>query len=506
MTTDLEQLREQMRDIIYASPQAGVLEEQHVENWINRVLDIEPDRALWHCIRLHGSGGSEVGPLSKSLRGEANNFTSAHQIVAGKLCIIPPGRGDEHTRRGQVLEDLVRTVFEDQMAGRGYKLKRLTDEREQLIENAENDKYFWMRSSLDEFYEVTFPDGETVERWVVDFKCPSQDMMSKYVSNTKKIMEATETETDLDYVMPNEDTRKAFGWDEAPEFDDYIYQLHHYREDADIKGVQVDRTVLATFDYMRASVTMFDIEYDPKVVADIVEASEYYWNDYVLKGKVPPSEKKPAIDPEEVPEEIQEAASDFLRFKTAEKEFGKLAAAKREVLEDYAAKAGSLGENKLKLAGADITAKLLPDEELAETRLAELGLGDAEIDALRKAGDYDTKKVKTLWHGLVTAFSILEEGVSEGSKPKVQDAMSSIKELGEKLPQKKKGALDAKKLREALLSFGEDPNCFFKEELSTAVARGKSTERDLIQDDVLGKIEELEDTLKRAEPVMGPSI
>ncbi|EPX83514.1 YqaJ viral recombinase family protein [Salipiger mucosus] len=501
-TTDI---RDQMREIIYSTPQASVLEEAHVERWMDRVLENEPDRALWHCIRLQGSGGSEVGPLSKSLRGEANNFTSAHQICAGKLCIIPPGKGDEHTRRGQVLEDLVRDVFETQMEAKGFKLERLTEERERDIENKENDKYFWMRSSLDEFYRVTYPDGKTTEKWVVDFKCPSPDMMAKYVSDCTKIMEQTEAETELGYVIPRGETRRACGWDKEPEFDDYIYQLHHYREDADIKGVEVDRTVLAVFDYMRASMTMFDVEYDPEVVAGIVEASEFYWNEFVLKGQVPPPEKKQVIDPEHIDDEIKEAAANFVKYKTVESQFKDKSATVRARIEDELAGVGSLGDNVLSLSGANVKSDIVPDEDLAYNRLLELGMSEEKIDQLRKPGNYDTTKVKKLWHELISEFGILEESVTNGDKPGVQSAMLNIRELREKVPQKKKGAFDEKKLRDTLLSFGEDANCFFKEELKTEQARGKNAERDLLKDQVLDRMEEIEDLLSRPEPAMDPS-
>lgn len=501
---------EQMKALISLSPVATHMRSDQVTNWIERVLHNEPDRAIWHVERLFGFGGSEIGPLVNSQHDESNNFTSAYEICAGKLCKLPPSQGDTHTVRGTVYEDIVQQFFEAKLDKMGFRWERLDDVQQNDIENKNNPKYFWMRSSLDGLYSIEIGgDWKTV---IVDFKAPSPDIIADYKKMGDDMHEQIGHETIFDYEVPKTDTRIEKGYSKTPKFQDYIHQLHHYYEDARLKDVDVDMILLATQDYMDGydPVKIFDIEIDERVVAAGVNAADFYWDSYILKGEVPPPEKREMVTVDDVPEEIQVSSENAIRYKNAADEFTKLFQDEADKVMHWTANQGELGGQTLDLGISEVRSKLVYDEDRLLDRFAEIGLSEEQVDALRQPGDYDTKKLKRLWHSFGENFVEFLDGVDTNDRNRVQTAMSELRDLKEKLPEKKKGNFDVEKLSQALLSFGEDPNVFITEQLSVVRTQKNRPEKVALQDEVIDQVRnEFAESLKvheaRQENQMSPS-
>lgn len=475
-------LEEKMLEIISSAPQAGAMEMHHVNNWIKKVIEIDRDRALWHCRRLHGFGGSDAGVLRNSMQGDPNAFGSAHTIIAGKLCLVPPTKGDVHTNRGSTMESFIQLKFEEQLTSMGLNFSRL-DSLKNEIEDLKNHEFTWMRSSIDGLYKVGLPNGVT-ENWLVDFKAPSTDMVKKYIKDAENIQRVTGETTDLGYRIPKRSTREICGHERLPEFNDYIHQLHHYEEDAVLKGVQIDRMVLAAFYYERAEVSLFEIEHDSRVVAENLEACDHFWNSYVLKGVVPEVETRTLVTSDKVSEEDKRNAELMVIYDTAAKILKGKADDIKEALADRAAEIGRLGDEVLSIGAIEVKGKSIPDDDRIQTRLAELGYSDSEIMGQRLPGAYDTTKMRSDYHELRTCLLFLEEGIDNKDKRSVQSALEGFRGIRERVPEKSNGAFDEKKVVDTLLSCGEDPNFFFNEVPSAGVTRKKSVVRDIIKDKV----------------------
>ena len=501
---------EQMNSLISLSPVAHHMRSDQVATWIDRVLTNEPHRAIWHVERLFGFGGSEIGPLVNSQHDESNNFTSAYEICAGKLCKLPPSQGDTHTVRGTVYEDIVQQFFEAKLTKMGFEWDRMEDVQQNDIENKNNPKYFWMRSSLDGLYSIRF--GDEWKTVIVDFKAPSPDIIADYKKMGADMHEQIGHETIFDYEVPKTDTRLEKGYSKTPKFQDYIHQLHHYYEDARLKDVDVDMILLATQDYMDGydPVKIFDIEVDERVVAAGVNAADFYWNEHILRGDIPPPEKREMVTADDVPDHILTASENAVRYKYAADEFTKLFQDESDKVMQWAVRQGELKGQTLDLGVAEVRSQEVYDEEQLLNRMTEIGLSEEQVDALRQPGDYDTKKMKRLWHSFGESFLEFLDGVDENDRNRVQTAMRDLRELKEKLPEKKKGKFDVEKLSQALLSFGEDPNVFITEQLSVVRTQKNRPEKVALQDEVIDQVrnefvESLKEHEARQENQMSPS-
>ena len=488
---DTESLKEVMRDRIAEKPQYGWIQDHHIESWIDRVLANEPERALWHVDRLGGFGGSDMGTLIKHLDGRNGDFTTVPQIIAGKLCVAAPSKGDKHTRRGQRMESVVQDFFEKQMEDEGRSIKSLEVLRKSAIEDADNDVYPWMRSSLDEFYEI---DGKKV---IVDFKAPSTDVITKYRREIERLHAAGEGEFEKNFV-PKLSVREGLGMSKL-DFDDYIVQLHHYYEDARIKGVDADELWLAVFDYAAAEVAVFKIEIDHDVVAKLTEAGNHFWENYVLTGKIPEPVKHDVVQADDISEEVLEQADMFAASDLSSKQLARKAdELKSKLIEAFSSMTKKIPNDGILIGATEIKRERSVDQEAAYDRLCELGFEEHEIDALRKPSTFDTKKLKAGVTDLKLNFGLFMKSVKSGDAKAVSQCVREMRSSLEGMTEKEKGGFDEKKLTKALLSCGDDPSLVEREEIKIGVTRKKSPEKELIAGRMEKEIENMQMFL--AEP------
>ena len=484
---------EQLTKRLLQAPQSEHFNKEVIDNWINKTHSIDGDRISWHVERVFGFGGSEMGGLVDSWLGKRNFRNTALQIVSSKLLLNTPSRAEPAMLRGTIMEDFAQQRFEDKLDKLNKQWKRLEDIQRDVIETKSNPIHPWMRSSLDGLYEI---DGDIV---IVDFKCPSTEVMKEYKNFSTKIMDylSVDNKTSYgDYFIPNTENRNSSDFDYHVPFRDYIYQLHHYLKDAECKNITVDKVMLAVLDYQEgAESIIFDIEKDDLISLDIISAGDHYWNNYVLKGLLPSPDIKDILEPQFIPENIQESAMLFSYYKQLASSSEKKADLFKMDIHQYVESLGSIKDKVLKIGLLETTSKVSFNDELVESRLLELGYQQKEIDALRTTGSFDTKKLNKYTEDLMTAHEDLLLAFDTKDLKLVNDSLKKLKSIYADLPLKKKGSFDHKKVEKILLSCKEDPNCYLQENLNSVVTRKNVPEKELQRDQVLDELDKIQETL-----------
>lgn len=466
-------------NIVKELPQLSQLRQDHVLNWFKRTLNIDRERLKWHILRAGGFGGSEMAGLVASLKGKRNFRNTAKKLISGKLFMTTPTASEPNMERGNIMEDFAQERFEVKLSNMGRKWKRLEDIQKNVIEDMPNETYPAIRSSLDGLYEV---DGEI---WIVDFKCPSTEVMKEYKGVCSKLDDKARplkhsNNRVAQYLVPNSDNRSKIKYSSHLPFEDYIFQLHHYLVDAECKDVKIDRTVLAVFDYQEgAESVLIEIERDDKITQSIIEAAEHYWEQHVMKGEVPPPDINEYAKAQNIPEEVQMAVEQFTNSKILEKEFTNMASNTKAIVENwFSESSGFLGDTILQLDGVELKAKAEFNEDFVVNRLYELGYSEEEVNRMRLPGSYNTKSLKEYFHDAVILLEEFMEGVHNKDKTKMVKSYDDLKILKEQVPQETLGKLNSEKVEEALLSCDEDPNVYKEEILSTALTRKKDPNLD----------------------------
>jgi hypothetical protein len=110
--TEAEQkLYEQVKEVVDGLPQRAVISDSTVDYWIRGVIKREPDRAIWHARRAGGIGGSEIGELLLTSRGQSNAYNTLDEISQSKLLLRLPGNPNIHMIRGTEMEPLAEIVY-----------------------------------------------------------------------------------------------------------------------------------------------------------------------------------------------------------------------------------------------------------------------------------------------------------------------------------------------------------------------------------------------------------
>jgi hypothetical protein len=289
---------EQARRIIDALPQRNVMRDEDIEKWIEIKLKEDPDRIIWHAQRLSGFGGSEIGVLVAELRNanateidaQYHTFKSARDIVSEKLCRILPNSQDEDVdpcdaRRGIVGEAFLATILVDQLK-KEYDVEIEIDHNtmDMMKGKLNNKTHPWLEGNIDLALII---GGD--KRILVDIKWPRSGNAQAQQTNA------------------------AFS---------YVSQLHQYKMVASHLSVPIDfdTMVLASFDSDTFQFYPAQIERDEQLEQDILDAGDYYFKEFVLKGKVPPFPKRrnPLANAHEFREDIKEMIDRGVTLKAME--------------------------------------------------------------------------------------------------------------------------------------------------------------------------------------------
>lgn len=104
-------LRDQVKEAVDELPQRNVIPDAVAERWIDGILKLDPQRALWHVERASGIGGSEVGELLLEKNREKHYLKNAESIIRDKLLLNLPEKGNIFMSRGSVLEIVAQSLY-----------------------------------------------------------------------------------------------------------------------------------------------------------------------------------------------------------------------------------------------------------------------------------------------------------------------------------------------------------------------------------------------------------
>ena len=220
--------------------------------------DAATKNLTWHLRRMSGIGGSEIGVLVIEGRGERPPFeTTARDIIAKKLCLGLPDRGNVHMMRGKRAEEFLRKFFMED-----HPQARRDEAALKITASGRPAAHPWLIGSPDEVILTKDEEGLT-RRIIVDYKAPGEAAMTKT-------------------------------YKEGPSFD-YVCQLHHYGIVASVAGVGAHGFMLAPWDSRKFELATFDIPVNIDLMREIMRTAKAVWNDNVMAGVLPPEKAATAI-------------------------------------------------------------------------------------------------------------------------------------------------------------------------------------------------------------------
>ena len=279
-----------------ALPQARHFTAQQAAGWLTQMQAREAEGAngglpfVGHVRRLGGFGASEIGLLVGERRGRYSPFGTAREVVAGKLLQRLPDPGNSHTRRGLLMEPLIREEFLQQSGA----VRR--DDITRRIAGHTAARWPWMLATPDDLVELDGVLG------VVDYKAPAEPLTDLSLSHT--------------------------------------CQLHQIGLLAADLGYSIGFRAIVAWNHRQGTPEVLVCERDPALEQELIAAGEHYWNRYVLTGTLPdwPARETPALALADLPVaaklEIEALAERYWRLDLLAREAKALTDAARARLQD----------------------------------------------------------------------------------------------------------------------------------------------------------------------------
>lgn len=253
----IEEITKRVWTIVNGVAHRAAINEADARGWVQEVVALHGEAAVWHAIRLSGFGGSEIGVLVRNHCGvRADHQASAHDIVAGKLMRKAPTETSGHMTRGHENEEPhARRFYAKYGAARDV-------EAFEILKNAQG-KRPWMRYSPDDVVQMPVSmardsDGgvypsmrdSTMRRWLIDYKSPSKVEQSDEI---------------------------AF---------QYACQLSQGAILCAEAGIHLDGMMLSQFDWANWILKDDAVVWDQNLGQMVLDAGDHYWT-YVVAGNVP---------------------------------------------------------------------------------------------------------------------------------------------------------------------------------------------------------------------------
>lgn len=417
-----EVVTRRVMELVDALPQRDVLGASDIRQWVGSVVDQYGEMAIWHAIRLNGFGGSEIGTLVRNLAGQRADFTSAHDIVEGKLMRRAPLETSGDMTRGHENEDSHSVKFQS-------KYGAVRDQEAFDALKKSQGSHPWMRYSPDDVVQMPMApfvdeDGKMViqptpgenHRWLIDYKAP------------RSVDEGDEI---------------AF---------QYACQLSQGAILCAENEIPVSGMMLSQFDWANWRLKDDVFAWNEDIGHAILLAGDHYWN-CVMTAEVPAYiYKKRMQGVESYVERYQTAAQTYAALAAIKEAAEKQAAEVRKVLMQPLA-GMRLGAEKIvfgrgdrvlsmsaqKLLDRDLAAKLLTPAQLDRCSGKKIYDGDAMAAYLREhevnldqfaRRDLDSAKVFTLAMEMgLDADALMVERVVLSAAPSVKAQMEDyIKE------------------------------------------------------------------------------
>jgi hypothetical protein len=292
MKQDMENDIAQARALIEKLPQRKAIKDGDIDLWIQGICDIEPERLVWHARRLGSFGGSDIGCLVADFYNR-ERFESifTHQkprdIIAAKLLKVVPSTPKEDAPwlfRGNYFEDNILNLYVDQLREQGNDVE-IDSEFHSLFDKQPIPSLPWLQGNIDLSLII---NGK---RQLTDIKAPSEASLQQ----------------SLNYGYPF----------------DYFVQLNTYnlyaKEKMKLRDVDypVDSMALALMNFAEMKVHTLPVEISPDLTNDIITIGNNYWNNFVMKGKLPESsfDMETLKEPSHLPVNIVKISQDLSAVK-----------------------------------------------------------------------------------------------------------------------------------------------------------------------------------------------
>lgn len=280
------------REIIDKLPQRKAIKNSDIDYWIKGICEIEPERLVWHARRLGSFGGSDIGCLVADFYNR-ERFESifTHQkprdIIAAKLLKIVPSTPKEEAPwlfRGNYFEKSILDLYVDQLKEQGNQVE-IDTKFHSLFDKQPIPSLPWLQGNIDLSLII---NGK---RQLTDIKAPSESSLNQ----------------SLLYGYPF----------------DYLVQLNAYnlyaKEKMKLRGVDypVDSMALALMNFAEMKVHTLPVEISPDLTNDIISIGNSFWNNYVMKGRLPESsfDMESIKTPDHLPSHLIELSQELSAIK-----------------------------------------------------------------------------------------------------------------------------------------------------------------------------------------------
>jgi predicted phage-related endonuclease len=331
-------------------PQSRYISDFDMHDWLDKVYEYDPERLQWHVRRLSGIGGSEIGTLWMSLNDQYHPFHSCTDVVCGKFLKEMPLAPEGNLQRGSMMEDpILRVKFREQMTKKytanGQTVRFRDDLFEKFMYYKDPDPQLsWLIGTPDDIVEV---DGKLI---IVDYKAPTSGTIAAL---------------------------QRYPQDRAPIY--YEAQLHHYASIAEKVGLPVGGLMLASLDYDKFVFDVREIDLRRDFQKELIDAGNYYWNDFVLTGQIPPPGTKKAFSKEvALSGQLQEDVKEYAVLSTLMNHFK----SRRDRLQDALQNTGtpiSLDIDVIQAGMVNIEACRTYDEKKLVAYLEEMGVDTSTV-------------------------------------------------------------------------------------------------------------------------------
>lgn len=400
---DVMELRRQVRAKVDALPQRDLIEHHDARFWTEEVVERYGDLALWHATRAGGFGGSQIGALVRNYMGLRADHSSAHDIVEGTLLRRLPDEPNGPMRRGVFMEPHHREMFYAKWGAR-------RDEAGFNLLSQSTGSRRWARYSPD---ELCFMSGAVLGlpavqpvRILGDFKAPTEAHGVNF---------------------------------------EYQCQLAMGNAICSHVGVKVDALMLSQLDWANWELRDEWVDSSQELEDLIFTAGDHYWDEFVMKGMVPPYVHKPRLDP----------ASDVVQALT-------------QPLTMLA---------RMKSLGAYVTKRVEELEAQVKPKLKELRFGDSKlvIGGMSYSASHEVdaqQAAKVLPVEVMQRLPLKKRSTKRYDEDKL---LAAVKELAPDADLKQflqPDNLDPEAVRAALEEAGADPDAIVTEKLTGRVDRG----------------------------------
>lgn len=407
-------------------PQAREVRPEDRRRWVEAVLDLtegDYETASYLVHRRSGFFPADTAALLAEQWGKPLARTS-HDVVMEKLFRTLPQATSIDALRTLRAEPVIRNLFLSKVEGFTRNIEAIDD-----VSTFCHPDHPWMMDAPQDILNLS---GHVV---LADYRASDGDLARQY----------------REKGLP-------------PEFQSRMLQRMVLSFAA---GYPPARALTVVFDPSRWDVDAYAVDYDRHQAAELVAAGDRFWNDFVMKGCVPPAPEVKIVDPAKLPASMMETMGDVARLKVVEQAVSADLSEKTELLKSQIKAAGNLGKASLTDLNGLLTISAKPDPDLTamQERLTALK-GAAAVDACKGVSAPD----------FMAGYQLLEKAVSDARQMKVTTAafreMSAfIKGLGALELPKLSAPIDGEKLAEALTMAGDEPSRYIGETYRIGLTR-----------------------------------